>query len=147
MKKSKICFKCKIRKTLDNFYSHKQMSDGTLNKCKDCTKKDVKERYYKHIDKIRVYEKNRFKTKNRKAKIKEYQIKRRIINRVKYRAVTLVHQALQKGTLKKKPCVHCGTNRKIEAHHRDYTKPLEVVWCCFKCHREIEHGQMVYSTT
>ena len=40
----KICFKCKIEKPLDSYYKHKQMSDGHLNKCKDCTKIDVSKR-------------------------------------------------------------------------------------------------------
>lgn len=39
----KKCFKCGIEKSLDNFYKHKKMSDGRLNKCKECTKKDSKD--------------------------------------------------------------------------------------------------------
>jgi len=40
----KVCFKCLDEKLLTDFYKHKQMGDGHLNKCKTCTKKDTKER-------------------------------------------------------------------------------------------------------
>jgi hypothetical protein len=40
----KICFKCGVKKDLSEYYKHKQMRDGHLNKCKNCTKKDTKNR-------------------------------------------------------------------------------------------------------
>lgn len=40
----KVCFKCNIKKPLTEFYKHRETADGYLNKCRGCTKQDVKER-------------------------------------------------------------------------------------------------------
>jgi hypothetical protein len=40
----KKCFKCNEERDLTEFYKHKGMLDGHLNKCKACTKKDVRSR-------------------------------------------------------------------------------------------------------
>lgn len=39
---TKVCFKCHREQDLECFYAHPEMKDGHLNKCKDCTKKDVR---------------------------------------------------------------------------------------------------------
>jgi hypothetical protein len=41
---TKVCFKCSVEKPLTDYYTHPQMGDGHLNKCKACTKSDTKKR-------------------------------------------------------------------------------------------------------
>ncbi len=41
---NKKCFKCEKVKPINSFYKHPRMGDGHLNKCIECTKKDVRER-------------------------------------------------------------------------------------------------------
>lgn len=55
--------------------------------------------------------------------------------RQKKLARVAVQKAIQKGALVPKPCEVCGFFR-AEAHHDDYTKPLQVRWLCNTHHDE-----------
>lgn len=59
----------------------------------------------------------------------------------KTRAHKTVGNAVKSGKLEKLPCEECG-DVKSEAHHDDYSKPLDVRWLCRKCHRK-HHKDMV----
>lgn len=54
-------------------------------------------------------------------------------NPASYLAHLTVQNAVRLGVLTPEPCEVCGAE-KAEAHHPDYTKPLEVVWLCRKHH-------------
>jgi len=135
----KKCFKCGEVKPLDDFYKHSQMADGHVNKCIVCNKKDVHEHRVLQIDKIREYDRERGSTKKRiernSARMKIY--KKEHPEKVKARAKA--NDAVRCGKMVKKPCAVCGTTKRIEKHHPDYAKPLEVVFLC-SVHHKRAHG-------
>ena len=47
---TKKCFVCGEVKPIDEFYVHERMSDGHLNKCKDCTREYIRNRDTRAID-------------------------------------------------------------------------------------------------
>lgn len=60
-------------------------------------------------------------------------------NPEKRAAQVAVSNALRRGKLVKGPCAHGpdGCKGRIEAHHADYTKPLEVTWLCSHHHAQL----------
>lgn len=168
--KEKECFKCLRVLPLDDFYKHPQMADGRLNKCKECTKKDTKanrearKEYYDEYDRqrnqiperrdyiarnyrrLKAEDPERFKeyrrryeqasTEKRKETLREYRQK----NPLKTNARQAVRRAVLRGKLMRQPCQVCGATDKVQAHHHDYSKPLDVEWLCPKHHGE-EHRQ------
>ena len=144
----KICFKCQKEQSLDEFYIHPQMFDGHLNKCKTCTKIDSEARRrrlekepewaLKERERQRVKQRNAARNRkvtiptqaNRTESIRTYRKK----NPEKYAAHSAVNNALRDGRLHRHPCCICGN--KAQAHHEDYSKPLEVIWFCPKHHGE-----------
>ncbi len=56
--------------------------------------------------------------------------------RLKEGARGSVNRAIKNGTITRKPCEVCGTSDRIEAHHDDYSKPLDVRFLCQKHHNQ-----------
>ena len=131
MEQTKKCFKCGIEKPLSDFYKHPRMADGHLNKCKECTKKDRREHEENHPDAVL------------QARIKQCAKKPTQTN-----AYRVVEAAIKAGILvKPDACSICGCNKdehRIEAHHYDYTKPLDVIWLCSSCHGKADALRRAY---
>lgn len=58
-----------------------------------------------------------------------------------YAAQNITKRARELGVLVPEPCWHCGANERIEAHHRNYYRPLDVTWLCKPCHGK-EHSRL-----
>ena len=133
----KVCFKCKVEKSLDKFYRHKMMGDGHLGKCKECTKDDVRN-HRRENDSVREYDRRRYHDDvERRRKNQEGCARRRKENPDQYHAHSMVSNAVRDGRLARPDrCSRCNEKApKIEGHHEDYSKPLEVIWLCALCHR------------
>lgn len=128
----KICFKCKELKVLDCFYKHPSMPDGTVNKCKECNKKDVKENRLLKLNEYRKKDRERG-SRQKNGYLKEYREK---FPR-KYKAHNMVNNAIRDGRLKKENfCSECGSDFSVHAHHDDYLFPMSIRWLCAVCHKK-----------
>lgn len=65
METKKKCIICGEYKLLSTFYKHKKMADGHLNKCIDCTKRQVKEREKRLREDLSWIEKERERGRNK----------------------------------------------------------------------------------
>lgn len=146
----KNCRDCKRDLPLDMFYRHRQMADGHLNKCKECVKKRVSEHREDNVDRVRAYDRERGQDPVRKKRVisnyrkrvstedgrrQEWERKRLYSRRDKLKKTVraITRRAITGGLILPKPCERCG-NEDVQAHHEDYTKPLEIVWLCKLCH-------------
>lgn len=146
---TKTCFKCSKILPLDSFYKHPSMPDGRVNKCKECTKHDVRENrkdkieYYREYDKSRANNPSRVnarseyaKTPNGKLAHKKAKAAWKQKNAIKLYASTLINNYVRDGKIiKPESCSNCGcSSKRIHGHHDDYAHPTVVRWLCPKCH-------------
>src|SRR5574343_1986618 len=145
----KACFKCGAVKPLTEFYAHPAMKDGTVNKCKECNKTDVRKNYRHNISHYKEYEASRNKEPHRVKARQDYALtergvecgnkaKRNYIHRnpIKQEAHTILTNSIRSGKVIKGPCEVCGSTYRIHGHHDDYAKPLEIRWLCSAHHRQ-----------
>lgn len=139
----KQCFKCGRILDIKEFYPHKEMKDGHLGKCKDCTKRDVFIRSRQKTDQIKEYEKARSQTEKRKQSRRFYVAKYNKEHPERLAINHRVARAIKSGKILKPECCSiCGKKGKTVAHHHDYSKPLDVIFVCQSCHKRIHAGTL-----
>ena len=71
--------------------------------------------------------------KKNKEYYKEY--RKNPINKLKNNIRSLLNYNIATGSIiKPNICEKCKKVKKLEGHHEDYNKPLEVKWLCKQCH-------------
>lgn len=135
------CSKCDKIKNKDSFYrstTHKNLLTG---ECKDCVRERVNASH-KRPHRL-AYMSSTAGKKYCREKFRNYMNKHP--SRCAVRAVTSA--AIESGKLvRPHKCSKCGHIGKIEAHHDDYNKALEVRWLCKRCHTDWHnHNTPIYN--
>jgi hypothetical protein len=137
----KRCRSCGVVRKLDAFAKHHLAHDGHRRDCRSCVA----------TGKV----KSRSTTPAESARRKELAAKpeQRVRNRLTVErwseanpeaklARRKLAKAIREGKIvPAKVCQISGcSNPKVEAHHHDYARPLEVLWLCRGCHSRRHHG-------
>lgn len=145
----RICNICGVSNLSAVFYK------GITSRCAECHKAKVRENRALNIEHFRQYDAARFKndpkvrqrhrryqaTDQGKASMLQSKTKWQSQNPEKRAAHVLLGNAIKCGRVNKpSTCQVCGIRGRIHGHHDDYTKPLDVVWCCPTCHAKIHDG-------
>ena len=112
---------------------------------KKCRKKEEKRRSTKRKRTVKYKEclscGKQFKThttpkNNKRYCAKKCRIKHQDIKYLEKRKVRLKAQRKIK-ILKNQLCEHCKKEKATDRHHEDYSKPLEIIFLCKKCHTKL----------
>lgn len=136
----KTCKTCGASRPREAYYTHPATADGLLARCKDCHKAAVKANRAENLERYRAFDRARSHDPERVRARQEYaatpsgrEARRRAgqswdrRNTHKKYAHGKVSRAVDSGAVQRQPCEKCGSPH-TEAHHDDYSKPLDVRW-------------------
>lgn len=141
----KSCSKCGVDKAESEFYTNRASADGFTSACRVCINADQKARrerlnasrppdWKQKTADMAAYQREWLA--KRPGYMASYMKKWYAKNKDRMIVKQRVRDAVRSGKMVKQPCHVCG-ELKVEAHHPDYSRPLDVVWLCKAHHREV----------
>lgn len=126
------CSNCKRELELtQNFYKDKSHSKNHVYRCKDC---QVIMRFRNQTHRIKWNHEHR---ESLNKAVANYMLR----NPEKKKAWSIWRRAVSSGKIVKQACVICA-DPIAQGHHKDYSKPLEVVWLCRRHHKDAHAGRI-----
>ena len=142
----KVCCTCKQVKPFSEFNKHLTNRDGHQNQCRACQKAEYRRNRRSHIARRKCYylthkaqeDRRTAEWRRRNAdRVKAIRIRQHRLYPDKIIARDVVAQSVRSGRMQPQPCVICRSSSHLEAHHLDYSKPLDVRWLCRQHHVRI----------
>ena len=141
----KKCSECGQEKPLSEFNKNRNSKDGHQDRCRECFSRYNKARYWADPAKFR-----KSVAEYRKANLENVFETRMAMcekNPSRKNANEALSLAVELGYVEKPDrCKGCGKSAsevRVEAHHHDYSKPLDVIWVCTKCHRQLDAARRI----
>jgi hypothetical protein len=159
----KTCATCREQKALGQFYADRTRRDGLTRECRTCDAARHRKRWRANPERLQAKARHRYQSnlaENRKRSAARRRSPRgKAINLLavkrygsrnadKRAAHAAVSKALRAGLLIR-PAIcdmaeHGDCQGRIEAHHPDHAKPLDVQWLCTRHHHELRRKPAVY---
>ena len=156
----KRCPKCGEIKCRSKFHRRQRAKDGLQSYCKDCDKITTlaQRATPEGLEYVRQWRQTESGKKSTRAYLEsDAGRKTHCINAAKHRAEhsdkakarSILSNAVIAGSvIRPLNCSVCGIEplpmrdgrSALQAHHHDYTKPLDVQWLCSPCHKDLHNG-------
>ncbi len=135
----KWCGRCRSMLPFSDFRKNRSKKSGLSDWCRLCADQAWYNRFYsnpeareRHYATVKRWKKSENGILSMRNEVKRYRKK----YPEKVRARNKINGEIRAGRLRRQECEVCGSPN-ANAHHADYSKPLEVRWLCDLHHTEV----------
>jgi len=135
------CARCK-----KVFWEDEMASNGKRKPvyCRPCVAEIMRD--WRNNNRKRNLENERAWRRNHPNKCNERNREWKLLEPEKVKAINDLNNAVVAGRITRLPCEMCGAFP-TDAHHDDYSKPLEVRWLCHSCHQRLHQERREQSAS
>ena len=138
-----VCRRCFATKLLAEFSKANRRPLGIRDWCKACVHVYATTASQRAKNRTRHRERmaSPAKREQRRAHVQAYarQYRKNPVYRRQHDARLIINLLRRNGWIDVQPCSTCKSTERIDGHHPDYDRPLDVIWLCRPCHVLLHH--------
>lgn len=141
------CKECWLEKPHSDYYKHPLTKDWIMHRCKYCVKKWRQTEHELIMARKRDIE--RYKNNQKRREYTQERTNRTRKQKWYWKVHTNAERWIRKLWLRPDNCPMCWNHKsmsRIEAHHYDYNKWNEIIFCCKICHSKLDRKIIDYNS-